>query len=80
MRAYASDQRQFLAFCMRHGLASLPAEPSTVVLALNRDDVQNRDRATLRGRDRAALYADAGLTSPTAHSLVKRSLAWRRTA
>jgi hypothetical protein len=65
MRAYASDQRQFLAFCARHGLAALPAEPSTVTLWLLETariaSVQRKAAAI------AAYHADAGLLSPTAH-------------
>jgi hypothetical protein len=68
MRAYASDQRQFLAFCARHGLAALPAEPSTVTLWLLETAKTARIASVQRKAAAIAAYhADAGLLSPTAH-------------
>src|SRR5260370_26583652 len=48
-RAYASDWRNFAAFCARHGLPALPAAPQTVALYVA--DLPKRRRiATIRRR------------------------------
>ncbi|MBD5636100.1 MAG: tyrosine-type recombinase/integrase, partial [Candidatus Eremiobacteraeota bacterium] len=88
-RAYAHDWSDFLAFCARHGLGALPAEPQTLALYLKMLETQrSRSPAGLRAgttglalptlrRRLAAIasrHATAGLETPTDHPLVRRLL------
>jgi hypothetical protein len=64
-RGYASDWRQFSAWCERAGLSSLPAEPRTVALYIA-DLAESRRPATI-SRHMAAIAAGhkaVGLESP----------------
>lgn len=66
-RAYASDWRQFCAWCEAHGLISLPAAPTTLVLYLtDLATVQRRKVTTIERRLSAIRKAHraARLASP----------------
>jgi integrase len=72
VRAYASDWRAFTAWCASHGLAALPAEPTTVVLYLT-DLARTAKTATIRRRlsSISVAHQAAGLPSPTSDILVR---------
>jgi len=76
-RAYASDWRDFEAFCDRHGAASLPADPVTVALYIA-DMASLRELSTSTvGRRMAAIsvaHSEAGHPSPTEHPQVRKLL------
>ncbi|MBC5801360.1 MAG: site-specific integrase [Candidatus Eremiobacteraeota bacterium] len=71
-RAYASDLRDFDAFCAQHGERSYPAEPQTIALyvAASADRVKV---ATIRRRLAAisVRHRRAGLESPCSHRIVR---------
>jgi integrase len=64
-RAYASDWRDFEAWCRGHGLAALPAAPATIALYLT-DRAASHRPATLRRRLTviARVHQGAGYPSP----------------
>jgi site-specific recombinase XerD len=76
-RGYASDWRQFSAWCAEHGLADLPALPATVATYLGALATNGAKLATIRRR--AAAIGDrhrrAGHDNPAAHPLIKATLA-----
>ena len=70
-RAYDSDWRDFEAYCQRHSLASLPAEPRTVALYIThlsnpKNGEKPRKAATITRRLTAinAVHKAADLDSP----------------
>lgn len=72
-RAYASDWRDFLAYCAPRDLNTLPASPQTVVLYVS----QLADRAKLATVRRrlasiAQMHKEHGLESPCSHEVVRR--------
>ncbi|MEX2254175.1 MAG: tyrosine-type recombinase/integrase [Acidimicrobiia bacterium] len=81
-RAYASDWRDFAAWCVARAVPSLPATPATVVAYV--DDVTERHRfATVRRRVAAvrAHHVDRDLVPPTTDPEVQAALTrseWRR--
>jgi len=71
-RAYASDLRDFVAFCSRQGVAAFPAEPQTVALYVA--ELSKRVKvATIRRRLSAIAvqHRRAGLDSPASHRIVR---------
>mgnify|MGYP000282612673 CR=1 FL=1 len=76
-RAYASDWRDFLAFCERHVVEPLPAGPVTVALYIaDMASVRELSSSTI-GRRMAALsvmHAESGHQSPTEHPQVRKLL------
>jgi integrase len=71
-RAYASDLRDFAAFCSHHGLVAFPATPQTVALYLA-DLSASKTVATLQRRmvAIAQLHKNAGLANPVADPHVR---------
>ena len=71
-RAYRSDWRGFTNWCTTHGLTSLPAEPTTVVLYLT-DMARTAKTATIQRRlsSISVAHQAAGLATPTADILVR---------
>jgi integrase len=65
-RAYKADWRDFLAFCQKHALSSLPASPDTVTLYLSQL-AETKKMATIRRRvaSIAEAHRVAGLATPT---------------
>jgi integrase len=77
-RGYASDWRQFSAWCERAGLSSLPAEPRTVALYIA-DLAETRRPATI-SRHMAAIAAAhkaVGLESPASMKHGAVSSVWQ---
>ena len=76
IRAYASDWRHFTAWCQRHQLPSLPAEPETLVLYLT-DLARTAKTATIRRRLSAVSVAHqaAGEQPPTTDIAVRSAWA-----
>ncbi len=72
VRAYASDFRDFEAFCSQHGLASFPAAPQTVATYIA-DLASHAKVSTIRRRLAAIAvqHRRAGLESPAAHRIVR---------
>jgi len=72
IKAYRSDWRAFTAWCDRHGLVSLPAEPVTVALYLT-DAVRTLHTSTLRRRlsSIAMAHQAAGEANPCDDERVK---------
>jgi integrase len=71
-RAYASDLRDFGAFCLAHALAAFPASPQTVATYVA--DLAPRAKASTLRRRLAAIavtHRRAGLESPSAHRIVR---------
>jgi site-specific recombinase XerD len=76
-RAYQSDWRLFCAWCDTHGLASLPATPSTIVLYITElATVQHRKVTTIERRLAAIRKAHrtARLISPTEDIAVEQTM------
>jgi hypothetical protein len=76
-RAYASDWRDFAAWCADHGQNELPAAPATVAAYLSALASAGAKVSTIRRR--CAAIADAhrrnGHDNPAAHAGVKATLA-----
>ena len=74
LRAYAADWRGFSVWCAAHSVDALPASPQTVALFLA--DLPGRP-ATLRRKLAAiaVMHRAAGHESPTAHGMVRATLA-----
>jgi integrase len=74
LRAYATDWRAFSTWCAAHAVDALPASPQTVALFLA--DLTGRP-ATLRRKLAAiaVMHRAAGHESPTAHGVVRATLA-----
>ncbi|WP_158615242.1 site-specific integrase [Acidipila sp. EB88] len=76
-RAYAADWRHFGAWCLEHGLLSLPAEPATVALYLAALGATHKP-ATITRRLTAitAVHGEADFPSPAnlSHRLVADTL------
>lgn len=72
-RAYASDWRSFLAFCLTHGAPALPAAPQTVALYVTSLG-ETCKVATVRRHlcSIAAKHRENGLESPVGHDVVRR--------
>ncbi|HEV3089957.1 MAG TPA: hypothetical protein VGX91_00785, partial [Candidatus Cybelea sp.] len=72
-RAYASDWRDFDAYCSKRGLQSLPATPQTLTMYLT-DLAGYAKLATIKRRLAAIsqIHKERGLESPTAHEIVRR--------
>lgn len=71
--AYSVGWKDFTAYCISHGLDSLPANPQTVTLYVT--DCADRLRiATIRKYVAAIVYKhrENGLDSPAAHAIVRR--------
>lgn len=73
-RGYASDWRQYTAWCLSHGVESLPATPETIALYIA--DMAGRLKPATLGRHLAAVskaHSAAGYESPCAmrHAAVK---------
>jgi integrase len=75
-KAYASDLRDFAAYCQRIGALSLPADPGVVGTYLAPIS-ETKSVATIRRRMVAIAQAhkDAGAPNPVAHSDVQKVLA-----
>jgi len=71
-RAYASDLRDFDAFCAAHGLASFPATAQTIVLYVSSLGSTHKV-ATIRRRLAAisVRHRRSGLESPCSHRIVR---------
>ncbi len=71
-RAYASDLRDFDAFCAQHGERSYPAEPQTTALYVAAS-AERVKVATIRRRLAAisVRHRRAGLESPCSHRIVR---------
>ncbi len=80
-RAYRADWADFAGWCARHGLAALPAEPTTVALYLT-DRARTRKPATLARRLVAISQAHqaAGHAAPTRAPTVRQVAAGIRRA
>jgi len=74
LRAYASDWRRFSAWCASHCVAALPATPHTIALYIADLDAK---LATIRRKLAAiaVMHRAAGHESPTAHGMVRSTLA-----
>jgi hypothetical protein len=74
LRAYAADWGAFRTWCVRHAVDALPATPHTLTLFLA--DLPGRP-ATLRRKLAAiaVMHRSAGHDSPTAHAIVRATLA-----
>jgi len=75
-RAYASDWRQFAAWCESNGFGSLPANPATVA-AYFAHLADSGKKASTIDRARAAIHMahiSAAVTDPTAAESVKKTL------
>ncbi|HEV3090337.1 MAG TPA: hypothetical protein VGX91_02730, partial [Candidatus Cybelea sp.] len=72
-RAYASDWRDFDAYCSKRDLLSLPATPQTLTMYLT-DLAGYAKLATIKRRLAAIsqIHKERGLESPTAHEIVRR--------
>ena len=71
-KAYASDLRDFGAFCAAHGLEAFPASPQTVATYVA--DLAPRAKAATIRRRLAAIavtHRRAGLDSPASHRVVR---------
>lgn len=78
--AYASDWKDFSAWCQKHGVVALPAAPQTVMLYLGSLGAAGRKLNTI-GRRMAALrqvHRAAGYASPSEHPAVRELLAGMR--
>jgi len=75
-RAYASDYRDFRAWCAGHGLAAMPATPQAVSAYLAHLAHIGKSVSTIRRRKSAIAYAhdQAGLDDPTSGKHLKRIL------
>jgi site-specific recombinase XerD len=76
-RAYASDWRQFCAWCDVHGLTSLPAVPTTLVLYLTELATVQRRKVTTIERRLAAIrkaHRAARLPSPADDITVEQAM------
>lgn len=71
-RAYAADRADFQAFCDRHGLSALPADPQTVALYVTHLAESGRKVATIRRHlvTIAHDHASRDLESPTRSKIV----------
>lgn len=72
-RAYRADWKAFAAFCTTHGVASLPANPSTVALYATSMADAGRKPATIRRAMTGIAQAHrlAGFKSPTSNAGVQ---------
>ncbi|TXM90312.1 hypothetical protein FV232_24650 [Methylobacterium sp. WL30] len=72
VRAYKSDAAVFTAWCMGHGVSSLPAAPDTVAAFLSHEAAAGRASSTIGRRLAAIAYAHkiADLPDPGAHETV----------
>jgi site-specific recombinase XerD len=76
-RAYQSDWRQFYAWCDAHGLASLPALPSTIVLYITDLAAVQQRKVTMIERRLAAIrkaHRTARLMSPIEDIAVEQTM------
>lgn len=76
LRGYRSDWAHFTAWCAGHGLASLPAEPSTVALYVT--DLAAAAKVgtiTRRLSSISQAHKTAGVDSPTGNPLVRTTMA-----
>lgn len=77
LRTYASAVLSFKAWCERHGLSALPADPQTVVLFIEAEKVAGRKASTIATKVAGIrfLHQKANLASPTNHPMVAEQLA-----
>lgn len=76
LKAYQSDWRLFEQFCGSHGLETLPAAPSTVVLFITK--LAETHRPSSIQRKLAAIsvaHKSAGASSPIAREVVRTTMA-----
>jgi site-specific recombinase XerD len=80
LRAYASDWRDFLAWCVADGASPLPADPATVIRYFGVCVVAEKTQMTIRRRACAIAYHHHrfGVMSPTLHYDVREFLAVMR--
>jgi site-specific recombinase XerD len=76
--AYASDWRDFEAWCSRHGFISIPADPENVAVYLSSLATSGRKVSTIRRRCAAIAHVHQSVgasVNPTSHPGVKSVLA-----
>src|SRR5215212_10998718 len=76
VRAYRSDAAAFDAWCARHELQALPAEPATIAVFLVAEAERGLAASTIGRRVAAIRYAHklAGHPDPTSHPDVAETL------